>query len=250
MSTLGYIPFSTTHLATQVTAGEFHSCALFNNGKVRCWGSDSRGQLPNYSSGQGNAPGEMESLNFISQYNLDSESVQLIDSGEDFTCVLNSLGQVRCFGARVTGGIGHSTTYNYPWPSATTPALAVTHMSCQGTGICAVFSNNKTRCIGESTYDAGNDPATAEYINIAGSGDGDVQRVWRGADAMCFQYTNDDVRCYGKGGEAFRTSSTGVASSTTITPLNTSPSRVIDLAIPPDASESACVMLGTYEVCS
>lgn len=40
MSSIPFISFSTTHEVTQISCGldDWMSCALFNNGKIRCWG--------------------------------------------------------------------------------------------------------------------------------------------------------------------------------------------------------------------
>ena len=85
-----------------------HVCAILDNGSLKCWGSNSNGQL-----GQGNtdnigdAAGEMASLNPISLSSEASVTASLVAVGKDHTCVIlgdsrtsDSLaGKVKCFGA-------------------------------------------------------------------------------------------------------------------------------------------------------
>lgn len=45
MSTLNYISFSDTLPAVHLSFSDIHGCAVFVNGKMRCWGYNLNGQL-------------------------------------------------------------------------------------------------------------------------------------------------------------------------------------------------------------
>ena len=49
--------------ATQIAAGDFHTCALLDNATVKCWGENSSGQLgQGDTNARGDGPGEMGDL--------------------------------------------------------------------------------------------------------------------------------------------------------------------------------------------
>src|SRR5512140_1961331 len=61
---------------TAITTGGTHACALFNTGKVKCWGSNSEGQLGDGSFNPHNTPAEVPGL----------ENVIAISAGGSHTC--------------------------------------------------------------------------------------------------------------------------------------------------------------------
>jgi hypothetical protein len=68
VSNIKYIGFSDTLLSLQVTAGSTHTCAVFTNERIRCWGYGSQGAL-GYGSTQsigGTGSTSMLSLPYIS----------------------------------------------------------------------------------------------------------------------------------------------------------------------------------------
>jgi len=57
---LPVVDLGSTSTVTQVSAGYYHSCALLTNGQVKCWGSNSHGQLGlGDVANRGDAAGEM-----------------------------------------------------------------------------------------------------------------------------------------------------------------------------------------------
>ena len=57
------IDLGTDKTAVQIAAGQYSTCALLNDGAVKCWGYNDEGQLSQASKlSLGGAPGEMGEL--------------------------------------------------------------------------------------------------------------------------------------------------------------------------------------------
>ena len=98
---------NTGALVTDVTAGDNHTCALSSDGRLKCWGLGSSGQLGLGDFNNQAAP----PANGI---NLDGVSVYSITAGAAHTCALRSNGTARCWGANGSGQLGRGNTTNSP----------------------------------------------------------------------------------------------------------------------------------------
>jgi len=89
-----------------LTAGGGYSCAIFAGGEVRCWGENSIGQLGlGDKLTRGDHPGEMGDALPIVDLGAGSVAVDILAGGAH-TCVLTSLGDVKCWGNNVGGQLG------------------------------------------------------------------------------------------------------------------------------------------------
>lgn len=80
-----------------VVVGMEHFCALADDGTVRCWGANDRGQL-----GRGTAGPELQPVGVVA---LPSRA-RAISAGVDHTCALLDTGAVACWGANTHRVIG------------------------------------------------------------------------------------------------------------------------------------------------
>jgi alpha-tubulin suppressor-like RCC1 family protein len=89
--------------AEQVTAGQYHTCALLRRGAVRCWGFNGMGAL-GYEDPQnvGDQPGEMPPPDVA----IGGRVVQ-IAAGWLHTCALLETKRVRCWGDWQRAQLGH-----------------------------------------------------------------------------------------------------------------------------------------------
>jgi len=90
-------------LAVGLAAGIFHTCAILPAGKLRCWGSASRGQL-----GYGNTVdvGDDEVPADVGDVDV-GEGVTAVTGGFQHTCALLETGAVRCWGRGDLGALGY-----------------------------------------------------------------------------------------------------------------------------------------------
>lgn len=99
---------NTTNIV-KVACGNHHTCVLFDDGKVKCFGANSEGQLGlNTKLFKGDHPNE------VNQVVIDFGSNVAIDiaAGSDHTCVLFSTNDLRCFGSGYLGQLGSENNQN------------------------------------------------------------------------------------------------------------------------------------------
>lgn len=86
----------------KVAAGDQHSCALFHDGRLRCWGSNNYGKL-----GYGNleAIGDDETPASVGDVDVGA-TVLDVACGREHTCVVVEGGAVRCWGLNNRGQLG------------------------------------------------------------------------------------------------------------------------------------------------
>ncbi|MCB1017188.1 MAG: carboxypeptidase regulatory-like domain-containing protein [Acidimicrobiales bacterium] len=97
-------------VATVVTAGEAHSCAVLDNATVKCWGNNASGQL-----GQGNTTtrgdGANEMGNALAASSLGTGATPLaVDAGGSTTCVRLDDRRIKCWGENQSGRLGLGDT--------------------------------------------------------------------------------------------------------------------------------------------
>ncbi|MCA9695107.1 MAG: hypothetical protein KC636_36345, partial [Myxococcales bacterium] len=148
-------------VVTQLTAGNYHSCALLEGGRVRCWGAsgdvlgfgDDEAFASTYDYVLGDAPGEMPPPDV----DLGGPVVQLA-AGSDHTCALLTTGDVRCWGANSVGqlGLGHTETIGDDEAPASVDPVALGGRAIQVVAglrhSCALLEDGAVRCWGSGEY--------------------------------------------------------------------------------------------------
>jgi alpha-tubulin suppressor-like RCC1 family protein len=96
-------PVAVADLAT----GQGHSCALLENGTVKCWGANNLGQLGDGDTiSRGDDVGEMGDA--LPAVDLGAgRTATAIAVGDSHTCALLDDGTVKCWGSNVSGELGY-----------------------------------------------------------------------------------------------------------------------------------------------
>ncbi|HEX5749434.1 MAG TPA: RTX toxin [Archangium sp.] len=131
--------------AVQLSAGEEHTCALMENGFVRCWGLNAAGQL-----GYGNTTTLTSSGGDVAT----GSKVLQVSAGNDHTCALLSTGAIKCWGYGLYGQLGYASTGNLTSPGANVDLSGATAYRIT-TGLnhtCALLSTGAARCWGINNY--------------------------------------------------------------------------------------------------
>ena len=92
----------------QLSAGQSSTCAVFDNGRIKCWGQNSNGELGIGNNNQQNSP---QDLNSISHLHASHVTV-----GNSIPCATFHDGSPRCWGNGGNGrlGTGTSSSSNVP----------------------------------------------------------------------------------------------------------------------------------------
>ncbi len=90
--------------AKQISLGDSHVCAILNNDRLKCWGSNTNGKLGyGDTDSRGDAAGEMaDNLLFVDLGDDDQGQplkVRRVEAGYDRTCAILMNGGLKCWGA-------------------------------------------------------------------------------------------------------------------------------------------------------
>ncbi|HEC09535.1 MAG TPA: hypothetical protein ENI86_08205, partial [Acidimicrobiales bacterium] len=98
--------------AVAISTGGRHTCALLDDGTVKCWGLGSSGQLgTGGDETRGDQPGEMGDNLPAADLGTGRTAVA-VSAGEAHTCALLDDGTVKCWGYDVAGQLGQGTRQN------------------------------------------------------------------------------------------------------------------------------------------
>ncbi len=163
-----YTYWGTGRSATQVSAASAHTCAVLDNGTVKCYGNNWYAQIgtdTTHSPGScsvaalqcvGDAPGELGDNRPPVTLNISGESVVQIASGDRQNCIRTNLGTVKCWGANGVGQLGYENmnTYGDDGDMPSLPAvnlgssLTAKDLSAGAFHECALLSDDTVKCWG------------------------------------------------------------------------------------------------------
>jgi len=111
MTSLGAVNVGTDRTVVQVACGGVHTCALLDNGSVKCWGQNGNGQLGTGNTTLlGDGPGEMAMLQPV---NLGAgRTAKWVAAGNGHSCVILDDDSVVCWGSNFAGQLGQDSNTN------------------------------------------------------------------------------------------------------------------------------------------
>jgi hypothetical protein len=130
-----------------LTAGRNHTCAILDNGTVKCWGNNGEGQLGNGTSTSTNTPGNPINLGT-------GRTATAIAAGLGHTCAILDNGTVTCWGDNSYGQLGNGTITDTNTP--TNPinlgtGRTATAITTGDYHTCAILDNGTVTCWGENS---------------------------------------------------------------------------------------------------
>ena len=155
---------TTANPAKALSLGEFHSCALLDDGTVTCWGHNGFGQI-----GDGTTDDRSTATAVAGLPDPAADPVLVLTTGSSHTCVLldDSDKTVRCWGHNAYGSLGHATAVVDDVMQPSTSPLVV-------------------------RYDDNPDPLIVHLVPIAG-----VTALSAGQYHTCTRLSAGAVRCWG-----------------------------------------------------
>jgi alpha-tubulin suppressor-like RCC1 family protein len=192
-------------LATAVSTGLRHSCALIEDGGVRCWGLGQHGQLGNGTLTSSSVPVPVTGI-------TDAVAVA---AGGALSCAVLSTGEVPCW------GIGSGLGRGFGVPDSSVPLVVpgivdAVDVSIGGGHVCVVRSGGGAKCWGGNSYGQlgnGNTGSLNTPVNVVGLTD--AIEVSAGYTHTCAVRAGGAVLCWGDN-EYGQLSSAGIANATEV----------------------------------
>ena len=164
-----------------VTGGKYHTCAKLADQTVRCWGSNSQGQL-----GDGT---RSNSFNAVTLTGL--SGVQSISAGVYTTCALTTTGAAVCWGSYTQASGGNSP------PVAVFGVSAATGVAAAGESSCALIGG-AVKCWGYNYRGAlGNGTFADSAIPVSVTGVSTATALSGGVGHYCARLASGEVQCWG-----------------------------------------------------
>ncbi len=200
----------------QVSANNESSCALFLDGRVKCWGANSTGQLGlGDTNNRGDNSGEMgASLPFVDLGT--GRFAKKIALGYAHTCALLNGGAIVCWGRNGLLGRGDTASDIGSLPGTMGDKLVLVNLGTGMTAIdvaagsnhtCAILDDGRVKCwgnnydgqlgIGNTTFHGG-PLSMGDSLPAVDLGSGrTATAITVGNDASCVILDNGHVKCWG-----------------------------------------------------
>ena len=209
----GPVDLGTGRTAKAITAGQFHTCAILDDGSVRCWGSGLNGQL---GYGATSDVGDVQTPGSVAPVSLGpGRTATAISAGGSHTCAVLDDGSVRCWGSGVDGELGYGDTGNVG--DTQVPALVgpvqlgrrATAISAGAVHTCAILDNGRVRCWGSgadgqlgygATGNVGDRQSPASIGPVSLGPGRTATAISAGGSHTCALLDDGAVRCWGYGG--------------------------------------------------
>lgn len=175
----------------QLSAGEFHVCALEQAGKVQCWGRNTEGELGDGKSGSRIKPVTVAGLDDV---------VDLV-SGHRHSCARTRAGKVWCWGdnakAQLGPAAGREAKRNTP--VEVTGLANVAELAGGSDHTCARLQTGRVMCWGSNAAGQLGPRSTAARLPTptAVRGMADAVDIALGAEHTCALRKTGEVACWG-----------------------------------------------------
>ena len=214
------VDLGTGRTGSKVCAGKAHTCALLDDGSVKCWGQNNHGQLGQGDTvDRGSGAGQMGDA--LPAINLGTgRTATQLGCGEKHTCVLLDDATVKCWGVSEFGQCGGGSTANVGAAAgdmgdnllpvdlgAGTLQPQTLEVGLHST--CVIFAGGAVKCWGKNHYgmlglgdtndrgDGANEMGTnLPFIDL---GTGRAARIIRGGQThTCAMLDDATMKCFGR----------------------------------------------------
>ena len=153
-----------TNKAAAVSTIYEHSCALHEDGKISCWGSNTYGQLGN---GQSGYDADSSADSSVPVRVADITDATAVTTGGQHSCALHRGGTISCWGNGDEGQLGNEKRGENVVSSVPVEVAGITDATAVTAGwnhSCALHEDGTISCWGDNTYGAlGNGQGTVDW---------------------------------------------------------------------------------------
>ena len=180
----------------KVSASGHLTCAILDNGDLKCWGDNQFGQLGDGSNTNTNAPSST-----AIDLGIGRTAVSVV-SGDWHTCAILDNDDMKCWGTGTNGRLGNGGTSDKTTPVATNTlgsGRTAVDISAGAAHTCAVLDNGDLKCWGSDAYGQLGTGQGYGYSGTAidlGTGRTAVA-VSAGSFHSCAILDNGEAKCWG-----------------------------------------------------
>lgn len=206
-SAAGNVPLGAK--AKHISAGAYHTCAVLEDGNVKCWGRGTFGALGYGNDADVGLTNRPQDVGVLAV----GGTVSAISTGEHTTCtILSEASQARCWGYNLLGqlGYGHKENIGDTESPDSVPPLSlageVVQIATAQSHACAITNDKTLRCWGNNDHGQlgyghvatlGDDPTELPSSFGAVSVGGEVAAVALGSRHTCALLGDGHARCWG-----------------------------------------------------
>ena len=188
----GSTPVLVSELATvqSLALGDFHSCAVLNDGSAKCWGKNSDGQLGDGTTTSSSTPVSVSGI---------STAVS-IALGSYHSCAILTDGSIKCWGkgSSLGGLLGNGATTSSSSPVSVSGITTATSIALGDYFSCAVLTDGSVKCWGNNGYgQLGDGSSTHSSIPVSVSGISTATNISLGSIHSCAVLTDRSIKCWG-----------------------------------------------------
>lgn len=226
------VPVNVTGLSSGIIAvagGGNHTCAITTAGGIKCWGSNSYGQL-----------GDGTNTDRLDPIDVDGLGGTVIDVrlGYSHTCAVMATGIVKCWGDGIYGQLGAGAAITARNTPGDVSGLSTTALAVEGgnTQSCVLTAGGGVKCWGSNDNgELGNGNTSTQFLpgDVLNLTSG-VSQVSTGQYSSCAITTAGQARCWGY-----------IQNSNTPVSIDDFPSSIAHIGV---GAYHICVMLADGEI--
>jgi alpha-tubulin suppressor-like RCC1 family protein len=170
--------------------GTSHTCVLFIDGTVKCWGENDQGQLGDGTFTYSATPVAVSGV---------TDAISL-SAGNRHTCVVLSGGAAKCWGRNAVGQLGNGFTLNSPTPATVTGLTDAVTIHASDLATCALQEAGTIKCWGSNGFRQlgnGSPPEVNALTPVTVTGISDASTLAVGSDVNCAIVTGGALKCWG-----------------------------------------------------
>lgn len=214
MAALGTVFLGAGRTAKAVSIGQSHACAILDNGKLKCWGDNSNGQLGyDDTTARGGNPGDMAALGYVALGA--ARTAVSVSTGLSATCVLLDNSKIKCWGYNAFGQLGTDDSIDRGGNAGDMAALNTINLGAgrtaravdtDGLSTCAILDTKQLKCWGvndggelgyDDLVDRGGNPGDMASLSPVNLGAGRTAVALSLSDHTCVVLDNKSLKCWG-----------------------------------------------------
>lgn len=180
---------STSGNYQSVATGTQHTCGIINDGRLKCWGGNSFGQIGDGTNATKSTLTEIDSPTLYTK----------IAAGGNHTCGITTSGTLKCWGQNSYGQLGDGTTVHKTTPVILDSGTSYAFISAGTFHTCGIIISGALKCWGDNTSGQLGDGTTigknAPVIIDSGTS---YAAVTTGLYHTCGITSAGQLKCWGK----------------------------------------------------